>query len=63
MDRGATPEIGQCKGSPPVTAIRRAKQRIQRLILIDGQNLSVAQGPTARGKIETDNPYFGQEWF
>ena len=43
MDRRSAPKVGQREVHPAVAAERRAEQREQRLVLIDRQQLPVAQ--------------------
>jgi hypothetical protein len=62
VHRAAALEIGQAKSHAPVTAIRRAQDGKQSLVLIDGQQLSVAEGPAFGRKVPADDFYFANEW-
>src|ERR1700675_1052855 len=63
MHRYAALQIRQREGRDSVTAIRRAQQRKQRLILIDGHQLTVTQRPTFGCKPESEDPDLGKKWF
>ena len=52
MDRRAALKIRQGEVHPPVTAKGRAQQGEKRLILIDREELPIAQRPASRGKVE-----------
>src|SRR5205807_3935944 len=45
----------------PVAAIRRTEQREERLVLVDGQELAVAERPPLRREVEAHDPDLGQE--
>ena len=53
MHRRAALQVGQREGDAAVAAVLRAQQREQRLVLVDRQQLAVAQGPAARRERET----------
>ena len=59
MDRGATLQIRQAEIHPAVATVGGSEQREQGLVLIDGQELPVAEGPAFRRKIEAENPDLG----
>ncbi len=63
MDRHATPKIGQREIHPSVAAVGRPQQREQRLVLVDRQQLAVAQRPALRREPEGHDPDFRQERF
>src|SRR5436305_5639876 len=63
VDGHAAAKIRQSEIDPAVAAIRRAEQRKQRLILIDGQKLPVAERPALRREGERHNANFRKEWF
>src|SRR2546426_12842370 len=52
------PEIGLS-----VAAISCAEQTEERLVLVDGQQLTVAKGPTPRRITETEDSDFREKWF
>src|SRR4051794_29653620 len=56
-------EVRQGEVHPSVAAERRAQQREQRLVLIDGQQLPVAKSPPLRRKGEAHDADLGQERF
>ena len=56
-------EIRQREVDPPVATVSGAQQRKERLVLIDGQQLSVAQRPAFRRKAEGEYPDLAKEWF
>src|SRR5215213_4239124 len=62
MNGRAPAVVGQRKVDTPVAAERRAKQREQRLVLIDRQELPVAQRPALGGEDEGHDPDFRQKW-
>jgi hypothetical protein len=49
-------QVGKSKIGLAVAAISGSEQRKQRLILVDGQELSIALSPTFRREIETEEP-------
>src|SRR5437588_2462859 len=63
MDRRAALKVRQAEVHPPVAAIGRAEQREQRLVLVDRQQLPVAQRPTLRREAEGHDPDLRQKWF
>ena len=63
VNRHPRPQVREGKGRLPVTAVGRAEQCEQRLILIDGQRLPVTEGPSLRREIEGHNSDFGEEGF
>ena len=56
VDRRAAAEIGQREVCLPVASEGRAKQREQRLVLVDRQQLAVTGRPTLRRKAEGHDP-------
>jgi hypothetical protein len=62
VDRRAAPKVREGKRGTPIAPIGRSKQRVERLILIDGQDLPIAKGPTPRGEVKAHDTDFGQEW-
>src|SRR5262249_17029505 len=62
VDRHPRLQIGQGEVHAPVAAERGAEQREQRLVLIDGQQLPVAQSPALGGKTKRKDSDFRQEW-
>ena len=62
VDRRAASKVGQGEVDPAVAAERRSQQREQRLVLVDRQQLTVAQRPSLRGELEPHDPDLGQEW-
>ena len=63
VDRRAAAQVGQREVDPAVAAEGRAEQREQRLVLVDRQQLPVAQRPALGREDEGHDPDFGQEWF
>jgi hypothetical protein len=63
MDWDATTQVGQGKVDPSIAAIGGSKQREQRLVLVDGQQLTIAQRPAFGREIEADDLDLGQEGF
>ena len=49
VDRGARAQIGEREVDPPIAAKGRAQQREERLVLVDRQQLAVAQSPSPCG--------------
>src|ERR1044071_8018029 len=62
VNRRATPQVRKREVHPTIAVKGRTQQREQRLVLVDGQQLSVAQRPTPGCKLETHKPDFTQEW-
>ena len=63
VDRCAGLQIGQPKVHAPIAAVGRAEQREERLILVDGQQLPVAQRPAFRGEAERHDANFREKRF
>src|SRR5712691_1734175 len=63
VNRDTTSQVRQAKVDAPVAAEGRAQQTEERLVLINGQQLSVTQRPALRRKNETHDSDFRQEWF
>src|SRR4051794_13334097 len=63
VDRRPALEVRQGEVHPSVAAERSAEQREQRLVLVDGQELPVAEGPPLRRKDKAHDSDLGQEWF
>src|SRR5687767_5301190 len=63
VDRGASALVRQGKVDAPVAAECRAEQREERLVLVDRQQLPVAERPAFRGENKTHDPDFRQEGF
>jgi hypothetical protein len=63
MNRDLPLEIRKGKVNAPVSAVGRAKQTEERLVLIDGQQLPVTQRPTFGGEAKTENSDFREKWF
>src|SRR4051812_3575896 len=56
-------QVRQREVDAPVAAVGRPEQTKERLVLVDREQLAVAQGPALRGKPETHDSDFRQEWF
>ena len=52
MNRRSATQIRQGKVDTPITAVLGTQEGKQGLVLIDGQQLSVAQRPALGGKVE-----------
>src|SRR5687767_9521638 len=63
MDRCATAKIGKREVDASIAAKSSAEQREQRLVLINGQQLTVTQRPTLRRENETHDSDFREKWF
>ena len=63
VNRRAGLQVWQREVDSTIATERRPEQGKQRLILVDGQQLPVAQSPSFRRKTETHNPDFGQKRF
>ena len=63
MYRRISLQIRQREVHPPVAAVGRAKQGEERLVLVDGQQLPIAQRPAFRGEVEGHDPNFGKKGF
>src|SRR5580658_8515069 len=61
MNRHHGLQVRKLKGPYAVTAVCRPEQRKQRLILVDGKSLSVAERPALRGKTKTHNLDFREK--
>src|SRR5215213_7807522 len=62
MNWRAPAVVGKRKVHAPVTAEGRAEQREQRLVLVDRQELPVAQRPALGSEDEGHDPDFRQKW-
>jgi hypothetical protein len=62
MDRRSALEVRQRKISLPVTAIGCSQDRKQRLILVDGQQLTIAKRPTPGGEVPRYHFDFTDKW-
>jgi hypothetical protein len=58
MDGCFTTQVRQGKVHPSITAKGGSQQREEGLVLVDGQKLSVAQGPAFGWKNEAHQLYF-----
>jgi hypothetical protein len=58
----ASLKIGQAKRGAAVAAVGGAENGKQRLVLIDRQQLPIAESPAFGRKIPTDDFYFAQKW-
>src|SRR5438105_13508622 len=63
MHRSSSLEIGQTERHSPIAPIGSSKQREERLVLIDGQQLAITERPPFGREIETDDLDFAQKWF
>lgn len=63
MDGRAAPQIGQAKGCLAVAAVGGAQQRIEGLVLCNGEKLALTPGPSTRGKIEGHHTNLTQKGF
>lgn len=63
MDRQSGLQIGQRESGLAVAAIGGAKQREQRLILDDRQELTVAQRPAPRREVAAKHADLAKKWF
>src|ERR1051326_787691 len=55
VDGDLAPQVRQLECGLPVAAVGRAEQREERLVLVDGEGLAVAERPTLRGEVEADD--------
>jgi len=58
MEWDAPLEVGQGKGNAPVSTVSGPQKAKQRLVLVNGQYLAIAQGPALGSEIERNNPNF-----
>ena len=56
VDRRAALEVGEGEGGGAVAAVGRAHEREERLVLVDRQQLPVAERPPPRCEAEADDP-------
>src|SRR5437016_1064873 len=63
VNRDIALKVGQREIHPPVAAIGGAEEREQRLVLIDRQELPVAQRPALGGEAKGHDADFGEKWF
>src|SRR5688500_7511323 len=61
MDRDPATAVRQGEVHPPVAAPVRAQQREQRLVLVDRQQLAVAQRPSLRREAEAHDSDLSEE--
>ena len=54
----ASLEIGQCEVYASITTVSGAQQREQGLVLVDGQQLAIAESPALGSKVEAHDLYF-----
>jgi hypothetical protein len=54
-------QVRQSEIRLPVAAVGRTQQREQRLILVDGQKLPIAERPAFRREVERKQPDFRQK--
>jgi hypothetical protein len=59
VNRRTAAEVGQCEGRLTIATEGRAQERKERLVLIDRQELTVAERPTFRREHETHYTDFG----
>src|SRR4051812_25340673 len=61
---GCSPlQVRKAEIDPAVSDIRCAQEREKRLVLIDGQELPVAECPTFGREAETHDPDLTEKWF
>src|SRR6266576_348847 len=63
VNRRSTLQVRQRKSGLAIPAISRAEQGKERLVLVDRQQLSIAQRPAFRRELETHDSDFAQEGF
>src|SRR5260370_39277563 len=63
MHRRISLQIRQGEVYPPVAAVGRSKQGEERLVLVDGQELTVTHRPAFRGEVEGHNLNFREKGF
>ena len=63
MNWSATAQVGEREIDPAIAAERGAEQRKKRLVLIDGQQLPIAESPPHWGEIKAHEADFGKEGF
>jgi hypothetical protein len=63
MDWRPPTQVWKRKIHPPISAVGRAEQREERLVLIDWQQLTIAHCPALWGKVETHNSDLTEEGF
>src|SRR4051794_30446360 len=61
LHRGAALQVGECERALAIAAIGGAEQREQRRVLRDRHELTVAEGPASRRKVEWEDTNFGDE--
>jgi hypothetical protein len=62
VDRNAAAQVGKREVGLPVASVAGAQEREQRLVLVDGQELPIAQRPAFGWKVERDDLDLAQEW-
>src|SRR4051812_50492 len=61
MDRRARPKVRECEGHPAIAPEGRPEQREERLVLVDGQQLPVAERPPFRSEREAHDANLAEE--
>src|SRR5437588_11405709 len=56
MDRNTALQIGQGEGRLAITAVRSPKQTEKRIVLVNGYDLAITEGPADRGKVPCNHP-------
>ncbi len=62
MHRDLTLQVRQRECGLPIASVSCAKQREERLVLIDWQELAIALRPALWRIVETHDLYFRQKW-
>jgi hypothetical protein len=62
MDWHTSLEIRKRESCLAIAAVHRPKQREKGLVLVDRQELTVAERPALRGKIPTDDLNLSEKW-
>ena len=63
VQTGSPAQIGKAKTGTSISAVDGTQQRVERLVLVDRQDLAVTLGPAAWGKVEAENFDFRQKGF
>src|SRR2546423_5156930 len=63
VNRHISLEIRQAEIYAPIAAVGGPEQREERLVLVDRQQLPVAERPTFWREAEAHDSDFGKEWF
>jgi hypothetical protein len=61
VDGNAALEVRQGKGGLAISAVRGANQVEEGVILVNGDDCSIAEGPAYWGKIAAEHPYLAYE--